>query len=241
MNCVLQDCNAKLYADDTVLYQSGENCAVAERKLQESMSKFAKWCSINVLSINAKKTKVMAFGSRSKVKKCSKANIMLNGEKLKMVPSYKYLGVTLDQTLTYSHHISSIIKIVQHKLTLLGKVKKYLDNETSLYIYKSMILPYFDYADAIYSRANTTQLDKLQRLQNKCLKICMGRDRLFSTNRAHRETKVPFLKDRGSTHTLNFMYKRNSEKPQLLNNREIRTRAHDAPLFRVKVPRSFQT
>ena len=108
---------------------------------------------------------------------------------------------------------------------------------TSLYIYKSMILPYFDYADAIYSRANVTQLDKLQRLQNKCLKICMGRDRLFSTNRAHRETKVPFLKDRRSTHTLNFMYKRKSEKPQLLNNREIRTRAHDAPLFRVKVPR----
>ena len=201
------------------------------------MNKFASWCSANVLSINPKKTKLMAFGSRSKVKKCKKAKITLNGEVLRSVPTYKYLGVMLDQTLNFTHHISSLTRVIQHKLTLLSKVKKYLNNDVSLHIYKTMILPFFDYADVIYDRANTTKLDKLQRLQNKCLKICLGQDRRYSTNRAHKEAKVPFLKERRTSHILNFMYKRKSDKPQLLDNREIRTRAHDAPLYRVKIPR----
>ena len=47
---------------------------------------------------------------------------------------------------------------------------------------------------------------------------------------------MPFLKDRRTAHKLNFMYKRSSRK-ELLNNREIRTRAHDAALFNVEIPR----
>ena len=237
LDSVMGDCKVKLYADDTVLYQSGENCAIAEHKLQISMSNFARWCTSNALTINTKKTKLMAFGSRSKVKKCSKVRIKLNGERIKLVPSYKYLGVTLDPTLSYSQHIAGVIRTVHHKMQLLARLKKYLINDVALNIYKSMLLPYLDYADVIFCKANTSELDKLQKLQNRCLRICMGHQRDYSTNRVHREAKVPFLKERRRAHTLNFMFKRKSQYPNLLNNREIRTRAHDAPLFEVRVPR----
>ena len=45
--------------------------------------------------------------------------------------------------------------------------------------------------------------------------------------RVHKNAKVPFLKDRRKVHVLNFMYIRKS-RPELMNLREIRTRAHDA-------------
>ena len=106
----------------------------------------------------------------------------------------------------------------------------------ALLIYKSMILPYFDYADVIYSKSRSGDLDKLQRLQNRCLRICLGYDRFGSTDGAHKVSTTPFLKDRRSAHVLNFMFNRKNNKA-LLNGREIRTRAHDAPLFEVKVPR----
>ena len=64
----------------------------------------------------------------------------------------------------------------------------------------------------------------------------MGRDRRFNTNRAHKLSNVPFLKDRREAHVCNFMYKRQGNVT-LLNRREIRTRAHDAPLFNVPIPR----
>ena len=44
------------------------------------------------------------------------------------------------------------------------------------------------------------------------------------------------MKDRREAHVNNFMFVRKKNKV-LLNNREIRTRAHDAPLFNVVMPR----
>ena len=160
----------------------------------------------------------------------------MEGKQLQKVPSFKYLGITLDPTLNYNNHLASVIRTVLFKMSLLSKVKKFLNNDTALQIYKSMILPYLDYADVIFSKANVTTLDKLQRLQNRCLKICAGLDRRYDTNQLHKTLKVPFLKDRGRAHVLNFMYNRKN-CAELLNNREIRTRAHDAPLFNVSVPR----
>ena len=115
-------------------------------------------------------------------------------------------------------------------------MKKYLSNDTATLIYKTMSLPYFDYTDVIINRANGRDTDKLQTLQNKCLRICLGAERRFSIKRAHKTTNVPFIKDRREAHVCNFMFKRKS-KVSLLNRREIRTRAHDAPLCIVPVPR----
>ena len=230
------DCGIKLYADDTVLYQHGVNCTEANIKLQNSVNEFKEWCDVNVLTINAAKTKIMAFASRSRVKKCKHVNIQIGGEKLKLVPCFKYLGITLDSTLNFNKHITSVIKLICHKMILLAKLKRYLNNDSALLIYKTMLLPYFDYADVIVCKANCKDINKLQTLQNKCLRICSGMDKYFNTKRVHKLANVPFLKDRREAHVCNFMYKRKNNKA-LLNRREIRTRAHDAPLFNVPVPR----
>ena len=92
----------------------------------------------------------------------------------------------MDSTLTYNIHISSLIRMVTHKVSMLGKVKKYLRDDAALQIYRSMILPYLDYAYVIFDKAYSKDLDKLQRLQNRCLKICSGWERLFSTDLAHK-------------------------------------------------------
>ena len=68
MQGAINDCRIKLYADDTVLYQSGINRDEAAAKLQGSVNLFANWCEVNSLTINIVKTKTMAFGSRQKVK-----------------------------------------------------------------------------------------------------------------------------------------------------------------------------
>ena len=111
----------------------------------------------------------MVFGSRSKVKSARNVMVKLNGVRLQKVPTYKYLGMILDPTLNYNHHISYVIRTVLYKLTLLGKLKRYMNDDVALQIYKSMILPYLDYADVIFHNSNSGDLAKLQRLQNKCL------------------------------------------------------------------------
>ena len=76
------NCNVKLYADDTVLYHSGNNVEDVTLAMQTSLNHFSRWCKVNKLTINTKKTKLMAFGSRSRVKRVKKVKIYLNGDLL---------------------------------------------------------------------------------------------------------------------------------------------------------------
>ena len=47
MQQAVMDCGLKLYADDTVLNQSGVNKEEARKKLQTSVNRFNAWCMIN--------------------------------------------------------------------------------------------------------------------------------------------------------------------------------------------------
>ena len=70
-----------------------------------------------------------------------------------------------------------------------------------------MILAYLIYGDVIYGNASQEGLLKLQRLQNKCLKICKGFNARYDTDELHYITKVPMLKLELSSrgHVLNLL------------------------------------
>ena len=107
-------------------------------KLQPALNKFAKWCGRNKLSLNAVKTKLMVFGTRHKVKKAKDIMITINNVQLQIVPTYKYLGVTLDSTLSLNYHVKSVSTVISYKANLLAKIRKFLNEKVALKIYKSM-------------------------------------------------------------------------------------------------------
>ena len=122
-----------------------------------------------------------------------------------------------------------------HKKILLTKMMQFFNKNTALQIFKMMILPYFDYCDVIYHGTCSNDLERLQRLQNKCLKTCLGLHQLCGTKLVHSRAKCPELKHRRLGHIQNFMFSRQF-KEGLLDNKEISTRSHDAPLFEVEFP-----
>ena len=182
-----------LYADDTVVFSHATNLSLLQNNLQKTLNKFKKWCDMNALTINTKKNKFMIFGTRSKVKKAKNLKLDINNHPLQQVPTYKYLGLTLDSVLSYSKHISTVINTVSHKAYILSKIRRFITSYSSIRIFKSMILPYFDYADIVFDKANCTELDKLQRLQNRCIKICLLVDKRTNTDLIHSIVKTPNL------------------------------------------------
>ena len=233
----IKNSKMQLYADDTVIHVAGAGATSAAAKLQPDLISFANWCNSNKLSLNVSKTKLMSLGTRYAVKKAKGVKVEINGEQLQMVPTYKYLGITLDSVLSFNSHVKNVISMVLYKLNLLSKVRKYLTDTVALKIYKSMILPYFDYGDVIYGSASKEGLDKLQRLQNKGLKICKGFNRRHGTDDLHRITKCPKLGARRVAHLNNFMFER-ALKGNQVDRRDINTRAHDATLFRIAIPKN---
>ena len=130
----IKNSNVQLYADDTVIHTAGNDMTQTVDKLQLDLNRFADWCNANKLSLNVSKTKHMNFGTRYMVKKAKDVKIVVNGEKLQIVPTYKYLGITLDSVLSYNSHVSSVINMVLYKLNLLSKVRKYLTESVALKI-----------------------------------------------------------------------------------------------------------
>ena len=236
MQAAVNGANIQMYADDTVIVNSGRCAAEIVDKLQPLLNSFSKWCHANKLSLNASKTKLVIFGTRHKVKKCKGVSVGLEGANLQIVPTYKYLGFMLDSTLSFNHHVNCVSKLVAYKVNLLSKIRRFLNADVALKIYKSMILPYLHYGDVIYGAANASGLEKLQRLQNRGLKICKGYDRRFNTARLHSVTKCSMLKVRREAHLNNFMYQR-LDRPEGRDDRNLCTGAHDAPLFKVKIPK----
>ena len=91
----LQNCKYLLYADDTVLYVTGE-LHRSTIEMQSDLSRFKSWCDRNQLTMNIKKTKYVIFGLKSKTRKIGNHSLFINNNKLERVISYKYLGLTLE-------------------------------------------------------------------------------------------------------------------------------------------------
>ena len=71
------------------------------------------------------------------------------------------------------------INKVSHKLYILSKIRQFLTVKSAALIYKTIILPYFDYSEIIYMFSSNPELIKLERLHEQCINICTrtyGRD-----------------------------------------------------------------
>ena len=198
---------AALYADDTVLYTKTNNLAKIEKGLQKDMDSLAKWCYDNKLTFNTGKTKLMVFGNKKARDKLGSMEIRFEGRRIEEATAYNYLGIKLDQTLSYDLHVKSLIQRVSDKITHLRKIRRFKNNKAALSIYKNMILPILEYGDILLISAKKVARTRLQTLQNKALKCALGLDSLTDTNEVHKLAKLEKLHVRRKQHMLQLMYK----------------------------------
>ena len=229
---ILENCKASLYADDTVIYISHNKVEDAIKLLQKDLDNLMSWCNENKLTINTKKTKYCIYGMRSNVKhsKSIDTELSLNGNILDRVCSYKYLGFTLDDHLNFNKHISDLCNLVTHKLYLLSQIRQYLTFEACNLIFKTMVLSLIEYGDIVYSGTALLNLNKIDRLFYRGLRICMGNNGIYDREDLCNECKLSNLSKRRDLHILLFMHKQSS-KVDLLKPCHIVTRLHSAPVF----------
>ena len=177
----------------------------------------------------------MIFGNRNMIKKNKNITVKLNDENLQTVPTFKYLGFTLDSTLSYNQHINNVSRNAHHKLYQLRRINTFLTKDTSLMIFKSYILPIIEYGNVIYNSASEKSLSKLQRLQNQSIKLCLNLDKMTPTATIHKLANLNTLKDRREKATIKFMFNRTKHsKFHDTSNYNIQTRSSTVP--KLKVP-----
>ena len=226
----LDHCKLKLYADDTVLYSTNVDEASAHANVKQDMNLLFEWCNKNKLTVSIKKTKLMLFGTKSMLKRAKNFNVFIGNEKLQYVNNFMYLGVKLDSLFTFELHAKECCRQVSHKNFVLSKIRRYINANQAVTIYKSMIQPYFCYGDVFLHNISARLNDKMQKLQNKALRICLHRDNRANVPRLHKDSGVNYVQDRRDTNLLNFMYKRKCNT-NLLQKQPRELRRFQAALF----------
>ena len=97
-------------------------------------------------------------------------NPMINGKLLKVVTSYKYLGITVDNQLNFINHIKNLEKKIASGVGVLWKLKKFLPPDTLLLLYYVLIQPHILYAITVWGSTCSTYKNRLRTLQNSAIR-----------------------------------------------------------------------
>ena len=170
----LTEAKVALYADDTAIFYSSNNIENVQSVLSREIESVATWLSDNQLTLNLSKPKTMTFGSRQKIAKNGTLDIDFSGKKLENVKTFKYLGVHMDENLTWEEHVNVVCKKASKRIGLLKRISKFLDFSSKKLLYNSLILPIFDYCDVIWGNCAKCLSDRVQLLQNRAGRVVLG-------------------------------------------------------------------
>ncbi|CAL8083264.1 unnamed protein product [Orchesella dallaii] len=154
-----------MYADDIVIYTEGKSFSEIIAKLEQEMLQIQEWCKVNHMSINYDKTKLMFFykSRDSSVKKESMPSFITIGDKqIERVEEFKYLGVIIDSTLTFSSHFKLVVKKISDRLSYLRGFKRYLNTRILRVMVNSHLYSIIDYGIDIWAVQSDTMLNELQ-------------------------------------------------------------------------------
>ena len=103
----IQFCKVHHSADNTNLLYLGKSIKKINKFVNSDLKNLANWLNANKISLNVKKTEMVIFKStRKKFNDILKIN--LSGKRVYPTTSVKYLGVKIDQHLTWQHHINDL-------------------------------------------------------------------------------------------------------------------------------------
>ena len=168
-------CNVELYADDTLLYFTSDLASTIEHNLTLDLTNITCWLRVNYLSLNINKTKLMLIGTHQRLAPVSDFTVQCNGSVLERVEKYKYLGVVLDQNLSWKEHVEYIGKKISSRLGMLRKARKILPRNACMTLYNAIVLPLFDYCCNIWDSCGLCSKAYLQKLHRRAAGIIEGR------------------------------------------------------------------
>ena len=167
-----------VYADDTTVLVSGRSLLETKQHCNDILNRFYQYFTINKLSINPSKTKYMIYKpmhishkNKKQMHDSTNTKVVMDNIPLKEVQNIKFLGVIINNKLTWEDHKKLVHSKICKTLGILHKCKKVMDENESIKMYKTFIQPYFLYGIEIWGHSVQSDKDILLKLQSKIMRI----------------------------------------------------------------------
>jgi len=163
-----------LFADDSTV-----SCRLPRANLEDSVGlinhnllSVGKWLNCNKIKINVSKTKYILYSYRGN---CAfESQIRIADHIIEQTEFVKFLGVWLDNNLTFKHHILHLSSKISKNIGILYRLRDFVPKFVLRALYFTLINPYFLYALEVWFHAPNYLSDQMLVLQKRAIRIVNG-------------------------------------------------------------------
>ena len=166
----------KLFADDTNVFVCSKNISELNVKSQDVIDKISAWISANRLTLNAEKTFYMVFSPKHSNDINLDLNLFINNSRINRAHFSKFLGVIIDDNLSWKFHIQDLCLCLRRYVGIFYKLSLKLPPNILKMLYFAIIYPRILYGIEIYANTYSCNLHDLMILNNRILRILQHRN-----------------------------------------------------------------
>ena len=189
---LVKNINFAQYADDSAVILEGKSSNKIIKNMRLALLSAKKYFHKWKIKINETKTQAIIFPFNKSPKRIPTVPLMFNGHRIELSHTIKYLGLSLDKKLTFKQHLlnaaEKALKCSRSLCCILNR-KSHLNTKNKLILYKTCIRPILTYGSPIWISCAKTHKSKIQRVQNKILKMIHNLDRMYPTSALHQNFK----------------------------------------------------
>ena len=174
-----------LYADDTTICITAPSPEELQSKVNYTLHQFYTWCANNKLIINATKTKYVMFHKR---REDPHIVVKLNNTTIDKVHSVKFLGLHLDEQLTWSNHIEHVAKKLNSAYFAIRNLRSVMDTKYLLNIYFALAYSHMKYL--IIYWGTSCEFQRIFIHQKKIIRLIFSLNPLQSCRQTFIQNKI---------------------------------------------------
>ena len=165
----IHQCSTKfkfyLFADDTNILFAEKNLKVIETVVNTELCKLYDWLTSNKLTLKISKSNFVIFHPKQNNPNYEPKICLFDHEKIEYATLeskgyIKYLGILIDNNLTWKHHIDTVSLKISKTVGLLAKLRHFVPRQIRLKIYQSLVYSYIT-GLAAWGQAAKTHLNKI--------------------------------------------------------------------------------
>ena len=166
-----------LFADDTNIYYESKDLSDLIRIVNKELSLVKKWLDSNKLSLNIDKTNYIIFHSSS-INVSSGSDIRIGKKYIKRVKFVKFLGLLLDEHLSWKYHLSELSKKLAKTCGMFFKIRNLLPLDVLICLYNALFLSFLQYGLIVWGQTYASYVDPIFKLQKKAVRAISFQPRM---------------------------------------------------------------
>lgn len=167
---------SSLFADDTIFVNSNKDLKTLEESTNIQLERAKIWFQSNKLSLNISKTKYIVFRTNRMANVNPEFKITIGDREVERIgndcnlKSFKFVGVHLDENMSWEHHINHVINKISSSNYALNQLKKFVPISIRKTIYNSLVKPHIEYAITCWGNSKCEGMKRLVTKQKQAIR-----------------------------------------------------------------------